>query len=249
MLFENKRGHVWKLTYTIDNCEVKVRIVLRDGFHDRRLGEADADDQIITTLCEGAHGRLNRSGISRLYIAQDDIHGRLSTTRLAIRHHTGFGALYSGPCSSVERAIVFAADVEDDANMRFGFVVRAIAGRVAGRCNNYQRGNYEQGKQNLEFHKSLNDSERRQAAHSENHSSITSLISAGNSTGASSPNLYAALMRAAARRPRSSSAQKTVPIKSPERSSSPIFASATNPIVGSIRSSMQTRPPPASAIA
>src|SRR5205814_9920155 len=61
--------------------------------HDRRLREADANDQIEISFCKRAHGRLDRVGCSWFDIAQDN--------------RKIFGSTFDTfPGSSVERAVV-----------------------------------------------------------------------------------------------------------------------------------------------
>src|SRR5689334_23296876 len=44
VFLEDERGDVRQIADAVDDREVNVWIVFRDGFHDRRLGETDTDD-------------------------------------------------------------------------------------------------------------------------------------------------------------------------------------------------------------
>src|SRR5215510_4179867 len=113
MLFENQRRHVRQIADAINDREIDVGIIFRYLFHDRRLGKADSDDQIITALGKRSHRRLNRIGSSRLDISQDD--------------RKIFGcALHSLPGSIVEGTIIFAANIENYPNVYLRLVVGGV---------------------------------------------------------------------------------------------------------------------------
>ena len=102
------------------------RIVLRDRLENRRLREADADDEVVLALGKRAHRGLDVDRRARLDIAHDDAEARLSAVG-AVRQRAGLGALHPVPCRGVERTVVLAADIEHDA----GLGRRRIADRVA----------------------------------------------------------------------------------------------------------------------
>src|SRR6266576_1115982 len=115
-----------------------VWIIPGDTLHDGSLSKTDADDQVIAALSKRAHGRLNRSRITGLDIAENNIQRRLATASLAIRQGPRFSAFHAGPRRRIERAIVFAADVKNNAHMNFRFVVRAVTRVVARRTDEDQ---------------------------------------------------------------------------------------------------------------
>src|SRR5436309_2135845 len=72
VLLEDERGDVRQIARAVNYREVDVRIVLRYNVHDGCLREADSDDEVVAALGEGAHRWLNRDGVSRLNVAQND---------------------------------------------------------------------------------------------------------------------------------------------------------------------------------
>jgi hypothetical protein len=56
----------------IDDCKANLRVIDGHLTHDRRLSEADADDEVVSTLGERAHGGLDRVGCARLNIPEHD---------------------------------------------------------------------------------------------------------------------------------------------------------------------------------
>src|SRR5215217_2272001 len=110
MLLENQGCNVRQFAYTIDDCELNVGVVFRNLLHDRRLCETDADDQIELAFGESAHRRLDGVGRARLNVAQDD-------------RQILCGTLHSFPCGSIEGAIVFSADIENNPDVNPGGVV------------------------------------------------------------------------------------------------------------------------------
>src|SRR5262245_64794143 len=102
-----------------------VGVVFRNVLDDRSLSEPDADDEVVTTLGKCPHGRLDVDGRSWLDVAHDDAKPRLAAVG-AIWPSTGLGAFDAVPGRRIERAIVFAADVEHDADL----CRRGIAHRV-----------------------------------------------------------------------------------------------------------------------
>ncbi len=128
VLLENERCHVREVDEAVDDREIDVRIILRDALHDRRLREADTDDQIVAAFREGAHRGLDRGRVARLDVPQDD--------RKVLRR-----ALDAFPGGGVERAVVLASDVEDDSDVNLLAVLAgaeelAAAGGDEGRDEN-----------------------------------------------------------------------------------------------------------------
>src|SRR3984893_1972618 len=101
VLLENQRRDVGQLADAVDDGEVNVRIVLRDNLDDRRLGKADADDQIVAALGKRAQGWFDGSGRAGCDIAQHDAQGRLATA-LAVGPCAGLGTLDPGERGRVE---------------------------------------------------------------------------------------------------------------------------------------------------
>src|ERR1044071_2166841 len=101
MFLENERRNVGKLAYAIDNRKLNIRIVFRNLLHDGRLGKTNSDDEIEVSFGERAHGRLDGVWRTGFDVAQ---HNRQILC----------GALHTFPRSSVERAIVLAADIKND---------------------------------------------------------------------------------------------------------------------------------------
>ena len=93
---------------------MNIRIVLRHGLHDWTLRKANADNQIVTALGEGAHRRLDRNRIARLDVTQHDAERRFAATGPAIGEHSRLSALHTGPGGGIEGTIILAADVKDD---------------------------------------------------------------------------------------------------------------------------------------
>src|SRR6266516_564813 len=182
MLFEDKRRDIGKLADAINNGEVNVGVVLCHHFHDWRLGKSHPDDQIIFALSERAHCRLDRSWVARFYITQNDAQRRFTATG-SVGVLSSLGALHAGEGCGIERAIVFAADIKDDANMDFRFVVRGVVRSVTRRSGQNHQTKRDSSDQQLELH-----------------SEITSFTSSGAIAGPSST-LYAAWIRAAVSRP------------------------------------------------
>src|ERR1043165_2103228 len=111
MFFEDQRRDIRQFTFTIDDGELNVWIVLGDLFHDRSLGKTDADDEVEVALSKRAHRWFDRVRSAWFNVAQNDreIPGRL---------------LHAFPRSSVEGSIVFAADIEDDSDLDLRFIFR-----------------------------------------------------------------------------------------------------------------------------
>src|SRR2546423_584936 len=112
VLLEDERGDVRQVARAVNDGEVDVRVVLRHNVHYGCLGEADADDEVVAALGERAHRRLNRDGVAGLHVAQH--------YRDILR-----GALDALPRGGVERAVVLAADVEDDADANLSALIGA----------------------------------------------------------------------------------------------------------------------------
>ncbi len=129
VLLEHQRRDVGQLADAVDDGELNVGIVLRDRVENRRLREADADDEVVFALGKRAHGRLDVDRRARLDVAQHDPEAGLSAVR-AVRQRAGLGAFHAVPRGGIEGAIVLAADVEHDA----GFGFRGIADRVGLRA-------------------------------------------------------------------------------------------------------------------
>jgi hypothetical protein len=150
VLLEDERGDVLHRRLPIvfeddavDDGEADVRIVARDDLHDRTLREADADDEVIAALRERAHRRLDRRRVPGLDVAEHDPEGRPSAGRPAVRQHSCFGALDPCPGRGIERPIVLAADVEDDADANLRGVLRG-ARPAAGRQGQERHGHAEE---------------------------------------------------------------------------------------------------------
>src|SRR5882757_6968957 len=111
---------------------MNIWIVFRHGLHDRTLRKSNADDQIIAALSKGAHRRLDRYRIARLDVAKHNVESGFPATRLTVGEHSRFSALHPGPGGGIEGTIVFTADVKDDTDVNFGFVIGAIKPAVAG---------------------------------------------------------------------------------------------------------------------
>src|ERR1700754_314914 len=112
VLLENQRSNVRQLAHTVDDCKLNVWIVLRNLFHDRRLRETNADDQVEIAFGKRTHGRFDRVWGARFDVAQN--------YRQILRR-----PLYAFPRRRVERAIVLPADVKNDADLD----LRGIVGR------------------------------------------------------------------------------------------------------------------------
>ena len=125
VLLEDQRGHVGQATHAVDDGEVDLRVVLRHRLDDGRLGEADADDEVVAHLGEGAGGGLQGGRIARLGVAQDD--GEL----LRRPRHPAEGR-------GVERAVVLAAAVEDDPHPDLAGVAGGALQVVASRAGERQ---------------------------------------------------------------------------------------------------------------
>src|SRR6266571_7442243 len=110
---------------------MNIRIILRDGLHDRTLRKADTDYKIVTALGERAHRRLDRDGIAGLHVANNYIQRRLAAACLAVGKHACLGALHSVPRRSIERTIVFSADVKNDADANLAGIVGAVSRAIA----------------------------------------------------------------------------------------------------------------------
>ncbi len=104
VLLEDERGDVRQLARAVHDGEVDVRVVLRHLLHDGGLREADADDEVVVALGEGAHRGLDGGRVAGLHVAQHD--GKIFR-----------GAHHALPRRRVEGAVVLAADVEDDADV------------------------------------------------------------------------------------------------------------------------------------
>src|SRR2546430_9829687 len=139
MFLENERSNIRFRSlaivfedHAVDDREVNVRIILRDGLHDWTLRKADADNEIVTALSERPHCRFDRDRIARLDIANDYIQWGLATARLAVGQHARLGALHSVPSRGIERTIVFAADVKDNADANLARIVSAVSRVITG---------------------------------------------------------------------------------------------------------------------
>src|SRR5262249_20483880 len=82
---------------------MKLRVILRHVFQDRPLRESDAGDQVVAILRERPQRRPHWRRMPRFDVAQED-------------REILFRAQYAGVGGGVERAVVLAADVEDDAD-------------------------------------------------------------------------------------------------------------------------------------
>ena len=89
-------------------------------------GVVFADDEVVAPLGERTHRRLD--GVRRpwLDVAEHDAQRRLAAAGLAVGKRPRFRALDPGPRRGIERAIVLAADVEDDADARLRGVVLCV---------------------------------------------------------------------------------------------------------------------------
>src|SRR5919107_1503650 len=94
VLLEDERGDVRQVARAVDDGEVYFRVVLRDRLHDGRLREADADDEVVAALGEGAHRGLDGGRVARLHVAQDDAERGL-VARAAVRVPARLGALHA----------------------------------------------------------------------------------------------------------------------------------------------------------
>src|SRR6478672_648781 len=89
---------------SVDDREFDIRIIGRNLLHDRSLCKSDPDNEVETAFGECTHSRFDRGRVSRFNVVQTYVHVLL-------------GALYAFPCSSVERTIVLAANIEHDADL------------------------------------------------------------------------------------------------------------------------------------
>src|SRR5438445_7792393 len=109
MFAENEIGNIWNRlsvavdNYTVDDRKFDIRVIGRHLLHDRPLGKPDADYQVEILLGKSTHRRLDRCRIARLDIIEADIKIILC-------------AFYAFPRSSVERAVIFAANVKNNAD-------------------------------------------------------------------------------------------------------------------------------------
>src|SRR5437868_9542151 len=104
MFFEDQRRNVRQVDLAVDDGELNMRIIFCDLLHDRRLREANADDQIEISFCKGAHRRFDRVRRSWFDIAQDN--------RKMFR-----SAFHTLPRGGVERTVVLATDVKHNADV------------------------------------------------------------------------------------------------------------------------------------
>src|SRR5258708_6214313 len=108
MLAENEVGNIWKRLAvfvnndTIDDRKFDVWVVGRHLLHDRALCKADSDDKVKILLGKGPHRRFDRRRITRFDIVKTYVKIML-------------GPLYAFPRGRVERAVILAADVKNDA--------------------------------------------------------------------------------------------------------------------------------------
>src|SRR5262249_34486762 len=131
VLLENQRSHIGQITSSINDGKMNLRIILRHDFHDGRLRETNPDNQVVPLLRKRAHRRFNRSGFSRLDIAQDNVESLLAAT-FAVWPLAGFSAAHARPGSRIKRTVILAADIKDDAYMDLGLVISCVALPVAG---------------------------------------------------------------------------------------------------------------------
>ncbi len=124
-------------------AKLDVRVVLGDGLDDGGLGEADADDEVVPQLGEGARGRLEGDRIARLRVAQDD--GEVLRRPRDAPEGRG-----------VEGTVVLAAAVEDDADVDLPGIGLRIAGGAAqvpaARGQDDQHQSEAEGLKPLEMH-------------------------------------------------------------------------------------------------
>src|SRR5215475_5177026 len=118
MLFENQRSDVRKLAHAVDDREIELWIILRNRVDDRRLVKTHANNQVVAAFGKRPHRRLNRGGVSRLDVAQND------------------RKVFSRPANTlqrrgIERMIVLPPDVENDSDMDLGRVIGGVTGSVA----------------------------------------------------------------------------------------------------------------------
>src|SRR5688500_7012188 len=135
MFLEDERRHIWRLALPVDDRKLNVRIIFRYEFHDRRLCETHANDEIEIAFGESTHCRFDRVCRSRFDVAQDD--------RKIFRR-----ALHALPRSSVERTIVLAADVENDPNAYLRVI---LGGRRFATSSQTQRHETNQCDKNQQF--------------------------------------------------------------------------------------------------
>src|SRR3954451_10051249 len=133
MLFENERGDIRQFTDPIHNGKANVWVILRHTFHDGSLREADTDDEVKTSFSEGTHRGFNRGWIPWLNVAQNDVHRGL-VTALAVGPLARLGTLHAGPRRRVERPIVLAANIENDADVYLRLIVRCVGLAVTGKA-------------------------------------------------------------------------------------------------------------------
>src|SRR5688572_10104329 len=164
MLFEDQRGDIsfWRLAvvfkdHAIDNRKTYVWIIARDALHDRALRETDANDQIEAALGKRAHRRFDRGRIAGLNIAQDDAEGGFVISlrvfaRLAVGLLPRFRALNADPGSRIERAIVFAADVENNSNADIFWIFSCVARSLTSHATKNQKRDHGERDECLQFH-------------------------------------------------------------------------------------------------
>src|SRR6266850_4091133 len=138
MFLEDQRRDVWKITDSIDDREANVRIILRHEFNDWGLRKADADNEVVITFGKGAHCRLDGSRIAGFDITQHYGQLWLAATR-AVGPLTGLCTLRSGPRRSIERAVILAADIENNTYPNLRLVVGSITRTITGRPENRQQ--------------------------------------------------------------------------------------------------------------
>ena len=127
MLAKNERSNVRfrRLSirfeyHTVDDGKFDVRIVVRDSLHYRTLSKANADYQVEVPFGECTHCRFDRGGIAGFDVVEANI-------------QVLFGLLYALPGSRVERPVVLAADVENDADLCIAAFALCISANTATR--------------------------------------------------------------------------------------------------------------------
>src|SRR5262245_59201691 len=129
MFFEDQRCHIRKLTDAVHDGKAHMGIVLRDRFNNWCLREADANNKVVPALGKSAHRRLNRRWITWFDIPEHDWE--------ILR-----GSADALPGRGIEGTIVLARNVEDYADMDFGFVVGGVASTLAT-CEDGQKAREE----------------------------------------------------------------------------------------------------------
>src|SRR5215510_2767573 len=109
VLLEHQAGDVRRIGHRVNQHEMEPRVILRHFFQDRPLGEPHAGNEVVAVLSESPQRRLDRGRVARLDVAQDD-------------REIFFRAQYARVRGGVERAVILAADVEDDADLLFSGV-------------------------------------------------------------------------------------------------------------------------------